>query len=309
MTSQKKIVMGFLAARKYEVQALILAKSLRTFGGDYANLPIWIMVPEQQPLQGPALEALRELNVEIIPFLIDPDFRKFPFAAKAVASAVAEERAAKENAILAWHDRTGFIHQAPYDFNLDTDIAVAFRPTDIINIGAPLSQPMPPFWQTVMAHYQLHEDDFPPITTAIDRKQIHLYVNAGLLVVRPEHKLLQTWATYFQETYNLPAFKTFYQEDQAYAIFMHQAALTAAVVKKTQVKARQVLPNTYLFSVDNFFDYPEDQRPRTLDAVTTGRFHDFFALPDWQAKIIASSELIEWFKAQLTYGPYWPANE
>jgi hypothetical protein len=309
MASQPKIVLGFFAARHYEIQSLILAKSLRTFGGEYADLPIWIMVPEQQPLQGPVLDAIKKLNVEIIPFLIDPDFRKFPFAGKAMAAAVAEERAAKEGALLAWHDRTGFIHHTPFDFNLIDDIAVGFRPTDIANIGALYNQPIPPFWQTVMDHFHLHEDDFPPITTAIDRKKLHLYVNAGLLVVRPEKKLLQTWATFFQETYNLQKFKSFYQENQAYAIFMHQAALSAAMIKRTNFKERAILPNTYLFSVDNFFDYTEELRPGTLDQVTTGRFHDFFALPDWQVKIIASPKLIDWFKTQLEYGPYWPENE
>ncbi len=308
MASQKKIVMGFFAARNYEVQSLILAQSLRTFGGEYADLPIWIMVPEREPLQGMVLEAIKKLDVKIIPFVIDPDFRKFPFAGKAMAAAVAEERAAKENVLLAWHDRTGFIHHTPYDFNLVDDIAVGLRPTDIANIGALLNEPIPPFWQTVMDHFQLHEDDFPPITTAIDRKQLHFYVNAGLLVVHPEKKILQTWATLFQETYNLPKFKSFYQENQAYAIFMHQAILTAAIIKRTRFDERVVLPNTYLFSVDNFFDYPEDLRPETLDEITTGRFHDFFALPDWQAKIIASPELIDWFKAQLAFGPYWPEN-
>lgn len=67
----------------------MLVSSLRQFGGAYADLPVWIYVPEQQPLTGPAWETLQELGAEMIPFVIDEDFRRFPFAAKSLAAAVA----------------------------------------------------------------------------------------------------------------------------------------------------------------------------------------------------------------------------
>jgi hypothetical protein len=306
MANQKGIVLATFAARRYEVQALMLVKSLRDFGGDYADLPVWVYVPERQPLTGPAWDALQALDVEMVPFLIDEDFRRFPFAGKTLAAAVAEERAEKEGLLLAWHDRTGLIRGAPVDFNLPEGIAAAFRPTDIANIGAPYGEPLPEFWRLILEQFNLSREDLPPITTAIDQKRLHLYVNAGLLVVRPEKHLLQTWAANLQKTYDLPKYKPFYEEDQACAIFMHQAALTAAVAQRTLPEERLILPNTYLFSVDNFFDYPEDMQPESLDQIVTGRFHEFFALPDWQSKVIASPELIKWFQTQLQYGPYWP---
>ena len=306
MGNQEKVVLGFFAAQKYEVQSLLLVKSLRYFGGVLADLPVWIYTPEDQPLQGPALEALEDLDVHLIPFPMDEAIRRFPFAGKTLSAAVAEERAEKEGVILAWHDRTGFIHQAPFDFILPADIAFAFRPTDIANIGAPLDAPLPEFWQKYLAHFSLEAKDLPPITTAIDQKELRLYVNAGLLVVRPEKRLLRTWADCLRQTYALPEFKPFYQQNHAYAIFMHQAALTAAAVMTTAPEEREILPNTYLFSVDNFFDYPPKERPLTLDQITTGRFHEFFALPNWQEKVIASPALVDWFQSVLTYGPYWP---
>jgi len=306
MGNQEKVVLGFFAAQNYEVQSLMLVKSLRHFGGVLADLPVWIYTPEDQPLQGPALEPLQDLDVELIPFPLDDAIRRFPFAGKTLTAAVAEERAEKEEVILAWHDRTGFIHQAPFDFILPKNIALAFRPTDIANIGAPLDAPLPEFWQKYLAHFSIDADTLTPVTTAIDKVDLRLYVNAGLLVVRPEKHLLRTWADCFVQTYALPEFKAFYQQNQAYGIFMHQAALTAATVMTTTAEEREILPNTYLFSVDNFFDYPPKERPLTLDQITTGRFHDFFALPNWQEKVIASPALVDWFQSVLTYGPYWP---
>ncbi|MCB2209579.1 hypothetical protein KQH62_01680 [bacterium] len=306
MAIQNNLVLGTFAAQGYEVQTLILVSSLRRFGGRFANIPVWVYVPENRPLSGPAWEALQDLGAEMVPFLINDEFQRFPFAAKTLAAAVAEERAEKEGSLLAWHDRTGLIRNAPEVFDLPEGIAAAFRPTDIANIGAPYGEPLPEFWQLILEQFNLTPDDLPPITTAIDSRELYLYVNAGLLVVRPEKHLLQTWAANLQKTYTLPKYKPFYQQNQAYAIFMHQAALTAAMAQKTQPEERLILPNSYLFSIDNFYDYPDVVRPNSLDEIVTGRFHDFFALPDWESKVIASPELIEWFKEQLAYGPYWP---
>ena len=306
MANQEKVVFGFFAAQNYEVQSLMLVKSLRDFGGVLADLSVWIYTPEDKPLQGPALEPLMDLDVELIPIPLDEAISRFPFAGKTLAAAVAEERAEKEGVILAWHDRTGFIHQAPFDFILPKGITLAFRPTDIANIGALLDAPLPEFWQKYLDHFSLSAADLTPVTTAIDNVDLRLYVNAGLLVVRPEKRLLRTWADCLVQTYALPEFRAFYQQNQAYGIFMHQAALTTATVMTTTVEEREILPNTYLFSVDNFFDYPPKERPLTLDQITTGRFHDFFALPNWQEKVIASPALVDWFQSVLTYGPYWP---
>ena len=306
MRSQNQVVLGFFSAWGYEVQSLILANSLRQFGLDMANIPIWIYVPEGQNLAGRAMTSLRGLGVEVIHFPIDENLLKFPFAAKAVAAAAAEKRAEEENVILAWHDRTGMIRNMPEAFNLPEGKSFGFRPTDIANIGAPYGEPLPPFWQKILEHFDLSVDQLPPITTAIDQTQLHLYVNAGLLVVRPEKKTLRQWAANLEDTYLLPEYRAFYKENQAYAIFMHQAALTAAVVQTTQPEERLILPDSYLFSVDNFFDYPEELQPALLDDITTGRFHEFFALENWRDLVIASEDMVYWFEQMLTFGPYWP---
>jgi len=308
MSSQQKIVFGFVSGRGYEVQSLILVRSLRQFGGELSNLPVWIFVPEGQSMDSSKEQALLKLNTRIIPFKINETLSRFPFAIKTVAAAQAEVLAEKHHNILAWHDRTGMIRHAPKAFNLPADKAFGFRPTDIANIGPRFGHPLPLFWQKICDHFNISINQLPEITTIIDQTRLHMYVNAGLLVVRPEKQVLRKWAENLQETYARPEFRRFYQEDQPYAIFMHQAALTTAVVMKTNPEERLILPENYLFSVDNFLEYPEELRPDSLDEIITGRFHDFFALDNWEDLIIASDTLIDWFKAQLNEGPYWPVQ-
>ena len=304
--TESNIIFGFFASRGYETQAVLLVRSLRAFGGHMADLPVWVCFPESHPLAPSGQALLESLGAVCWPFSIDENLFKFPFAGKAAAAGEAEALAEDEGKILAWHDRTGMVRQAPTAFQLAEGTVFSFRPTDIANIGAPLGEPLPPFWTEICSHFGLSADDLPAITTAIDRKDLHLYINAGLLVVRPERGILRRWAEALEETFGLPKFRTFYQAEQAYAIFMHQAILTAVVALQTRPSERDILPDTYLFSVDNFFDYPPECRPASLDEIVTGRFHDFFSLENWESMITASPELVAWFHDQLKTGPYWP---
>jgi len=304
--SNTSVILGFYAHPKTSLQATMLVRSLRQFGGGLANMPVWIFIREKTGFTPSQRNVLESLDVQFFHFHIDEDMYRLPFAAKAVAAAEAEKLAEVRNNILAWHDRTGLICHAPWAFQLPEDISFGFRPTDIANIGAPFGQPLPPFWETICDTFNLTAEQLPAITTVIDQVMLHLYINAGLLVVKPENKILNRWAENLRKSYALPEFKRFYQEDQRYAIFMHQAALTAAVVQQTSPEERVILPDDYLFSVDNFFDYPEEIRPQKLDDIVTGRFHEFFSLDDWEKMIHASPELIGWFWSELAAGPYWP---
>lgn len=239
---------------------------------------------------------METLQTKIVPFQINDKIKKFPFALKTIAAAHAEDLAEQQTKVLAWHDRTGFIQHAPEAFDLPPEKTFGFRPTDIANIGAPFGQPLPSFWTKICATFSISPDQLPVITSIIDRTDLYLYVNAGLLVVRPKSIILRKWAENLRNSYHLPEFNKFYQEDRRYAIFMHQAALTAAVVQQTEFEERMILPENYLFSVDNFLEYPQELKPNSLNEIITGRFHDFFALPNWEELIIASDKLINWFK-------------
>lgn len=302
------IIFGFYTRQGFEVQSLLLVSSLRKFGGANSDLPVWVFYPAGLPLNPSTLTKLENLGSTCFPFEINETLLKFPFAGKTIAAAEAEGLAEQRNALLAWHDRTGMIQQAPDAFRLPDGVALGFRPTDIANIGAPFDAPLPPFWKEICTCFDITPEDLPPITTCIDRKTCYLYINAGLLVVDPRRKILRSWAKGLRETYNLPQFTGFYHENSAYAVFMHQAVLTAVAAKETVPEERRILPDGYLFSIDNFFDYPPEFRPGSLDEIITGRFHEFFSFKDWENKIIASDALIAWFYEQLRDGPYWPGN-
>ncbi|MEA3326836.1 MAG: hypothetical protein U9R53_05940 [Chloroflexota bacterium] len=242
MSTQQKIVFGFVGGRGYEVQSLMLVRSLRQFGGNLSNLPVWMFVPEGEAFKSSVQHSLLNLHTQIFSFKIDEPFRRFPFALKAVAAAQAESQAEKHHYNLAWHDRTGMIRHAPKAFNLPADKSFGFRPTDIANIGPLFGQSLPLFWQRICDHFNISANKLPGITTIIDRKRLHLYVNAGLLVVRPEKNILRKWTENFQAKYAQPEFKQFYQEDHRYAIFIASSCINSSCRSANKLK-RQIDPS------------------------------------------------------------------
>lgn len=62
------VVIGFYARGGYEIQSLLLVRSLRSFGGEMSNLPVWLFYPESSPLAHSAFEELKSLEVSCRPF-------------------------------------------------------------------------------------------------------------------------------------------------------------------------------------------------------------------------------------------------
>ena len=84
-------------------EALLFFESLRTFGEDLADYPFIILIPNQVgPLSDEDREKCSALNVRLMPFQMNDDVRKFPFASLVYASAQAEKQVEGKSEILVW---------------------------------------------------------------------------------------------------------------------------------------------------------------------------------------------------------------
>ena len=74
-----------------ERESLLLVRSLRKFGGELANQPLWLMVPRKlEHISESTRQALRGLDVQVHRFEVPEDALKFPFGGKVYAAAAAE---------------------------------------------------------------------------------------------------------------------------------------------------------------------------------------------------------------------------
>ncbi len=138
------------------------------------------------------------------------------------------------------------------------------------------------------------------MVTHVDATQIRPYFNAGILITRPTNRLFRIWHDTFYELYRKPACQEFYQEDERYEIFVHQAALSGVILSMFPTEELQELSSTYNYPLHLFSEDVSDTRPSTLEDLVTIRHEGFHRDPDWFNKIPAHEPLKKWIADRLS---------
>ncbi len=285
----------FISNQENFTKAFIFGESIRTFAGVYSSAPIWLMVPIG--FQHPSKEdqaRINALDIELQPFEIYRQVMSFPFAGKVLASAAAETLAMKKTSQLVWMDPLSMVINSPDDLILSPGELLGCRPVDHLLIGPPYEKPLVPFWELVYQSCGVREDDVFPMVTSADQVRIRPYMNAGMLVVRPEHKLLQHWSDTFLKVYQDNRFLELYEDNHLYKIFIHQAVLSACVIAKIHQAGIKQLPHLVNYPLHMHSQYPTDRRLKSLNELISFRYEEFFSQPNWRDMIRVESPLKEW---------------
>ncbi|UCE13402.1 MAG: hypothetical protein JSV04_14615 [Candidatus Heimdallarchaeota archaeon] len=267
-------------------EALILAASIRKFGGRLSDTPIWVLIPEANKdiLTLDVEEQLIFLDVKIIPFPDDSEVRKFPFARYVYAAATAESLSNEKTEILAWMCSDTIVIREPQHFLLEMGKNIGYRPvhhlvkSPTFKSGSIYEEPIDPFWELVYSECNVPESKIFPMKTHVDHYILRAYFNAGLVVIRPEMLLLQSWWKKFKELYNEPSFKEFFEKDDLYSIFFHQAVLTGVILSTVEEFELLELPFSYNYPLNLFFETPVEYHPREVNDLITARYEDISVL-------------------------------
>ena len=111
-------------------RARLLIDSIRSFGGDWCDCPIWLF--EANP-QVPCA-SLAGAGVQVLPLNMPDALRCYDFGDKVCACAQAEAMATGVQS-LVWADPGVLFLQPPRLYDLDTSADAAVRPVHIKNVG------------------------------------------------------------------------------------------------------------------------------------------------------------------------------
>jgi len=287
-------------SRSSETQALLLAESIRTFAGSLAQASIWFFIPSiGKELSATFKERLLALNVSSIPFKIDSETANFPLASDVLAAALAESEALTSANLLAWLASNTVVIQEPKEFLLPSNKTLSFRPVHHTLIGSRYKEPLDPFWTSIYRYCKVPEARVFPMMTHVDATKIRPYFNAGLLVTRPKKRLLQAWRHTFFGVYQEPSFQKFYQKDERYAIFIHQAVLSGVILSMLETIEIQELPPTYNYPVHLYAQDVSGHRPSSLEELVTFRHEGFYTDPQWINNMPAKKPLKQWIISVL----------
>ncbi len=276
----EKIIFACFTSGK-DFRTALWAASIRKFAGSLSNSPIWVIISDSKnTLDDKLEEALISLDVNIINYETDSKINKFPFVEYVKATAMIESLAEKESDILVCMISDTLILNEPVDFILDKGINLGFRPVHHTLIGSIYSEPVDPFWKLIYEKCQVSEEKLFPMKTHVDHNILRPYFNAGFLIVRPEKGLLQAWWKQFKELYKDPSFQAFYETNDIFTIFIHQAILAGTILSRMEKPQLQELPFEYNYPLHLYSESPEEYKPRSLSDLVTVRYENITVLKE-----------------------------
>ncbi len=299
---QEKLIFAsiVLPSKSSETNSLLLVESIRTFAGSLSQAPIWCFVPQYgEQLSATVKDKVIALDVNMFEFEIDPEILRFPFTCLVHAAALAESRAINQTDLLVWLATNTIVVQEPGDFLLQDRKSLGFRPVHHTLIGSRYEEPINTFWSMIYRYCNVPKNRVFPMLTHVDGTRIRPYFNAGLLVTRPEKNLLQAWANTFFKLYREPSLQDFYQQDERYKVFIHQAVLSGVILSTFRIDEIFELPPKYNYPLHLYSEDVTDNRPSCLEELVTFRHEGFYDDPDWIRKMPAKEALKRWIATRL----------
>jgi hypothetical protein len=280
----------------------LLATSIRTFAGAYKDAPFRLYAPAKLVAEGSeTLKSLAALGVEVRPCTAPAEALWFLFAAKVYAAAQAEADAVGGATILAWLDDDTIVLKQPDEFLLPAGKNLGYRAVMHKNIGLFYNEPMDAFWGRAFALLGVKESSIFPVVTPADGDTLRTYVNAGCLAVRPERGLLGRWAACFSVLHSDPDLTEMCRQDMAKRIFIHQVALTGAIL--THLARHEMVELSDRINYPIFFEskFGAKRDFHDLTGVVTFRHESYFKdpAPDWERQLRGPADRIAWIKSHL----------
>jgi len=300
---QTKIVFATFAEQELDLgRVQFMIESIRTFAGRFKDAPVWVYLTEG--LLASESEYLGEIESQGGEFRLaqaPEEATWFYFFGKVFASAQAEADAAAQASVIAWLDTDTIFLQEPGEFLLPKGKSLGYRPVMHRNISPLYEEPLDEFWKRAYKDMSVPESLAFPMLTVADGDRIRPYFNAGCLVVRPERGLLRKWAETFPSLYKDAVLKEMCRQDERKRIFIHQVALSGAVLK--------YLGRDEMIEFSSRINYPLFFREmfgakrdfHDIRKAVTIRYESFFdnPPPGWDKMLEGPADRIAWLKARF----------
>ena len=298
--NKQSIIFYSYADNSEELHYLVpMVESIRTFAGKYRDARIWIYLqPALREQEDSNIRELISYDVVIRDIEIPDEADWFFLSGLVFSAARAESEAEGKTDILVFLNYDTVILDEPNEFNLSAHQKFGYRPVMHKNIGLLFFEPVDSFWTEIYEKMNVDPSTLFPMVTPADGDTIHPYINAGLLVVRPEEEILRRWLEYYKKLYNDTLLRKMCEMDFRKRIFLHQTALTGAMLNHLNQDEMVKLSDHYNYPIFVREQFGSKKDFHDITNVVTFRHESYFSNPDpdWEKKLTGPEEKIEWIK-------------
>ncbi len=283
-----------------EAAVRLLIDSLRCFGGELANSPVWIFTEQPQEMRGLGF-APENVLTRIIPLMVPSSISAFPFGRKVAACAQAEQLVPAGTRSLIWIDPSCLIVQSPMLFDLGEAFDAAFRPVHVRNVGLLSTKPLDAFWQGI--YNTLGLKDIPTtVTSFVDNQILRTYFNTHAFAINPSLGLMHRWHGLFQQLIGDEQFQNIAYQDELHQIFLFQAILSALVASSLEPVRVRILPSTYNYPYNLQERIPRNRRAVALDDLVCFTYESRSIHPNAVVDIQIREPLRLWLETRIPKG-------
>jgi hypothetical protein len=280
-----------------EQQTLLFARSLRRFGGRFADCAVHAYKPRTGPELEPAtLAGFYELGIALHDEAINTEHHDYPFANK-IYSGVAAERELGEEVIVFCDTDTVFLRE-PDALELPDGIDVAAAPAWHVNKASRgPGHEMEDYWQQI---YELAGVTDPPWVETMEKgRRVRGYWNAGILATRRRAGLFTEWLELFRRLFT----------DELYPdgrqIVIDQVALAATISRRPDRLVN--LDHTYNYDIGRRSFFKNEMRRIQLDELVQVHYHQWFNRRDFlrevRPRFETENERFRWLDEMLPLTP------
>lgn len=280
-----------------ESQAVLLADSIRRWGGRFADAPIHAFNPRGRgPLGDATLERLSGSKVVVHADRLNSEHEAYGYGNKVHACDWAARHLGED--VLVFVDTDTVLVGEPSELELDADVDLAVRP--VVNKGegsAGPGDPNDPYWLQSHEICGVGEGRF--VETVRDRERIRGYFNAGLVIMRREAGVAERWLDFLRR---------FFAADHRLGVKFnnldqHALAMVAAGIDDRTT----VLDGRYNYPIPQRARLPEPDRSRPMSDLVHLHYHRWFHARDFLSSIRPSFDLddprVDWLRARLPLEP------
>lgn len=287
---------GCLAGTEPEARhALLLAQSLRAFGGDLAGSPVLALVPVGTVMVSTVEDGLGDCGVTSVPYVMPSALDGVPLAARAAGAAQAEVVAQSLAQSLVWLDSDTLILSEPRGLHLPPQASIGCRPVDHRLIGSRWDEEPSAFWRAIYAGCGVEPERVFAVRTTVEAECIRAYFNAGCLVARPPARLLRRWLA---AILSLAARDEFRDLGGREALFFHQAVLAGTLLASLSPEEIFELPGSVNYPLHLHSRVDKEKQAHSLSDLETCRYESVFDHDDWASRVPMSEELRAWLQAR-----------
>lgn len=266
----RQIFLTLIRSAKEKAYAQVLIDSIRAFGGEMNECPIWVF--ESNTRQEVRYDFAGN-SVQVIPLNVPSAVRDYLFADKVYVCAQAEAMASSNVQSLIWIDPSCLIVNPPTLFALGAAFDAAVRPVHIRNVGQLADEPLDDFWRAIYANAGVN-DVAMTVESFVDTQRLRAYFNTHAFAINPAKGLCARWRDAFASLVSDVTFQTRVCADERYQIFLPQAVLSALLATALDPQRIRILPPAYNYPYNLHAQVPIERRAQSLNDLVCFTYED-----------------------------------